>query len=63
MTLELLYAMFDDLGFSAVREKSTPRMLYLLLERTGPVRAGKAYKKRELLSGSSRNNFWIPLVT
>ena len=63
MTLELLYSMFADLGFAKVREKSTPRMLYLLLERVGPVRHGQVYKKQELLSGASRNNFWIPLKT
>ena len=63
MTLQLLYSMFADLGFAKVCEKSTPRMLYLLLERVGPVRRGQVYKKQELLSGASRNNFWIPLKT
>ncbi|BFZ56635.1 25S rRNA (adenine2142-N1)-methyltransferase [Savitreella phatthalungensis] len=64
LDLPSLKRMFGDLGFDVVREKSTPRMLYLLLVREREdVAQGIVYRKKELRAGASRNNFWIPLKT
>ncbi|ORY81525.1 putative methyltransferase-domain-containing protein [Protomyces lactucae-debilis] len=63
MTLEILTDMLETVGFTMRESKMTDRMAYWLLERTGPVKTGKTFKKQEQRKGSNRNNFWIPLQT
>lgn len=59
---DLLRTMMDHLGFQCMREKQSAKLIYQLwrYERI-EARAKQVFKKREVRSGSTRNNFAIVL--
>ena len=59
---DLLRTLMDHLGFQCVREKQSAKLIYQLWKYGGnEARAKQVFKKREVRSGGTRNNFAIVL--
>lgn len=63
MNKKIFVDMLGVLGFTVLKERMTDRIVYWLFARTRETKTGLTFKKKEVLSGSGRNNFWLPLTT
>ncbi|KAK1751843.1 putative methyltransferase-domain-containing protein [Echria macrotheca] len=61
LTEEHLVCIMSSLGYSQVASKTTKRLVYYLWKRDSRQQTGEQFTKKELRSGSSRNNFAIIL--